>query len=127
MLVGIKCSFGDFYQLLCRLACFLKSLSSKILNPVWIPLVLTLLSTSPCLCNELPLLHRICPVGLTLKYEQLHEFVVLSCLLSSDLSLYELLAALSELERLAHAVQLTDAIVVVPAIVVVTEAVLVLS
>jgi hypothetical protein len=53
--------------------------------------------------------------------------MILSCLLGSDLSLHELLAALSELERLAHAVQLTDAIVVVPTVVVVTEAILVLS
>ena len=127
LLIGIKRSLGNFNQLLCSLACFLKSLLCKILNPIRISLVLTLFATSACLCNELSLLHSICPVCLALEYEQMHELVVLSCLLSSDLSLYELLAALSELERLTHAVQLADAVVVVPTVVIVAEAVLVLS
>ena len=57
----------------------------------------------------------------------MHESVVLASLLSSDLLLDVLLAAVCELEGLTHAVELALAVVVVAPVVVVAETVLVLS
>ena len=105
----------------------LKTLLCQILDSIWVAIASLLVRTAGGLGDDLLLLHRIGPVSLAFKDLQVNTLVIRLCFLGSDQLLHKLLLALSELEGLAHPVQLSYTVMMIAPIVIMSQTVLILS